>query len=381
MRFSTQLIHAGEPRPRIGGAVTVPVFQSSTFELSDVSGYHDVKYARLSNTPNHEVLAAKLAALEGTETALVAGSGMAAISAALLAVLGAGDHLIAHDCLYGGTHSLITRDLAALGVETTFVDACRPETFAAALRPRTRAFYVEALTNPRLQVAEFDAVVAFARAHGLVSLIDATMATPVNFRPATHGFDLVLHSASKYLNGHTDIVAGAVAGSRELVGQVKRKLDHFGGSLDPHACFLLQRGLKTLELRVERQNHTSQALAEHLSRHPAVVEVMHPGLESHPGHARLKAWFRGAGGMLSFRPRGGVAAAERFVSRVELATNAPSLGGPETLVTRPALTSHRGLSPEERARAGVTDDLVRVSVGLEALEDLIEDFSQALGAP
>jgi len=257
MRFSTQLIHAGEPRPRIGGAVTVPIFQSSTFELSDVSGYHDVKYARLSNTPNHEVLAAKLAALENTETALVAGSGMAAISAALLAVLGAGDHLIAHDCLYGGTHSLITRDLAALGIETTFVDACRPETFAAALRPRTRAIYVEALTNPLLQVAEFDAVVAFARAHGLVSLIDATMATPVNFRPATRGFDLVLHSASKYLNGHTDIVAGAVAGSNELVGKVKRKLDHFGGSLDPHACFLLQRGLKTLELRVERQNRTS----------------------------------------------------------------------------------------------------------------------------
>lgn len=378
MRFATQLVHAGEPRPRLGGAVTAPIFQSSTYEVSSQSGYHDVKYARLSNSPNHDALAVKLAALEGTETALVAGSGMAAISAALLAVLGAGDHLIAHDCLYGGTHSLITKDLAALGVEVTFVDACHPETFEAALRPRTRAIYVEALTNPLLQIAEFDAVVAFARSHGLASLIDATMATPVNLRPATHGFDLVLHSASKYLNGHTDIVAGAVAGSRELVSKVKHKLDHFGGSLDPHACFLLQRGMKTLELRVERQNRTSQALAEHLSRHAAVAEVMHPGLASHPGHARLQAWFRGPGGMLSFRPRGGVTAADRFISRVELATNAPSLGGPETLVTRPATTSHRNLSPEERARSGISDDLVRVSVGLEAVEDLIEDFERAL---
>jgi cystathionine beta-lyase/cystathionine gamma-synthase len=378
MRFSTQLVHAGEPRPRVAGAVALPVFQSSTFELSGSHDYHDIKYARLSNTPNHEALAEKLAALEGTEAGLVTGSGMAAISATLLALLGAGDHLIAHDCLYGGTHSLITGDLAALGIETTFIDATRPETFAAALRPRTRAFYVEALTNPLLQVAEFDAVVAFARAHGLVTLIDSTMATPVNFRPVTHGFDLVLHSASKYLNGHTDIVAGAVAGSHELVAKVKHKLDHFGGSLDPHACFLLQRGIKTLELRVERQNQTALGLARHLSSHRAVAKVIHPGLESHPGHARVKAWFRGAGGMLSFRPRDGEAAAERFVGAVKIATNAPSLGGPETLVTRPVVTSHRGVAPAERARLGVTDDLVRVSVGLESLEDLIEDFEQAL---
>jgi cystathionine beta-lyase/cystathionine gamma-synthase len=378
MRFSTELVHAGEPRPRIGGAVTVPVFQSSTFAIEGTPGYHDIKYARLSNTPNHEVLGAKLAALEATEAGLVAASGLAAISAALLAVLQAGDHLIAHACLYGGTHGLITHDLAALGIETTFVDVGRPDLLAAAMRPRTRAIYLEALTNPLLEVVDFDAVVAFARARGLVTLIDSTMATPVNFRPATRGFDLVLHSASKYLNGHTDIVAGAVLGSQELVGKVKRKLDHLGGSLDPHACFLLHRGIKTLELRVERQNQTALALARHLSGSRAVAEVIQPGLESHPNHARVKAWFRGAGGMLSFRPRAGVAAAERFLSSVRIATHAPSLGGPETLVTRPATTSHGGLSPEERARLGVADDLVRVSVGLEAVEDLIEDFEQAL---
>jgi cystathionine beta-lyase/cystathionine gamma-synthase len=380
MRFSTQLVHAGEPRPRIGGAIAMPVFQSSTFELDGQPGYHDVKYARLSNTPNHDALAAKLAALEGTETALVAASGMAAISAGLLAVAKAGDHVLAHDCLYGGTHSLLTRDLAALGITLSFVDASRPATFQAALRPNTRAFYVESLTNPLLEVVDFAAVVAFAREHSLTTLIDSTMASPVNFRPATLGFDLVLHSATKYLNGHSDVCAGAVCGSRALVAEVKHKLDHFGGSLDPHACFLLQRGMKTLELRVERQNQSALLLAEHLSRHAAVAEVFYPGLASHPAHARAKALFRGSGGMLSFRPQGGASAAERWVGRVRVATNAPSFGGPETLVTRPAATSHAGLSPQERARLRVTDDLVRVSVGLEAVEDLLEDFAQALAS-
>jgi cystathionine beta-lyase/cystathionine gamma-synthase len=381
MRFSTKLVHAGAPRPRIGHAVTMPIFQSATFELDGTPGYHDVKYSRLSNTPNHDVLAARLAALEGTESALVAGSGMAAISAALLGVLKQGDHVIAHDCLYGGTHSLVTRDLAELGIETTFVDANRPEAFAAALRPTTRVFYVESLTNPLLEVLALDAVVAFSRERGLVSVIDSTMASPVNLRPAELGLDLVLHSATKYLNGHSDITAGVVAGSKDLVARAKRKLDHFGGSLDPHACFLLERGIKTLDVRVERQNRSALTLAEHLSRHASVAEVFYPGLASHPGHARFKAWFSGGGGMLSFRPRGGLPAAERFVAAVRLATSAPSFGGPETLVTRPAITSHAGMSAEERARLRVTDDLIRVSVGLEAIEDLLEDFEQAMIGP
>jgi len=379
MRLSTQLVHAGEVEPRIRGALTTPIFQSATFESDTERAYHDVLYTRLSNTPNHDVLAHKLAALEGTEAALVTGSGMAAISTALLAVLRSGDHLIAHDCLYGGTLGFVTEDLKALGIEVTFVDAARPETFGAALRPNTRAFYVEALANPLLEIADFPAVVAFAKQHGLTTLIDSTMATPVNFRPASVGIDLVLHSATKYLNGHSDLIAGAVAGSHELVARVKKKLDHFGGILDPHACFLLARGIKTLEVRVERQNQSALAVASHLSRHPAIAKVFYPGLATHPGHERAAQWFRGWGGMLSLTPRGGLEAAARFVERVRLATHAPSFGGPETLVTRPATTSHRGLTPEERARLGVTDDLVRVSIGLEAVEDLLEDFEQALG--
>jgi cystathionine beta-lyase/cystathionine gamma-synthase len=378
MRLATKLVHAGTPRPRIHGAVAMPVFQSSTFEYEGASNYHDIRYIRLSNTPNHDALALKLAALEETELALVAGSGMAAISAVMFALLETGDHVLAHDCLYGGTRSLLTQDLPKLGVTTSFVDASRPQTFAAALKPKTRFFYVETITNPLMEVVDLDAVVAFCREHGLVSVIDSTLTTPVNFRPATRGFDLVLHSATKYLNGHSDIVAGAVAGSGALVTRVKQKLDHLGGILDPHACFLLDRGLKTLELRVERQNATALALARWLETHAAVSKAYYPGLESHPGHTRAAAWFRGGGGMLSFRLKTGALGAERFASRVKLATSAPSLGGPETLVTRPASTSHSGLTQQERDHLGVTDDLIRVSVGLEAIEDLIEDFEQAL---
>jgi cystathionine beta-lyase/cystathionine gamma-synthase len=379
MRFSTKLVHAGEPRPRIGGSVALPIFQSSTFEYGGEASYHDVRYVRLSNTPNHDALHAKLAALEETESALVTASGMAAIAPALLALLVPGDHVVAHRCLYGGTRSLFTHDLPALGITTTFVDAHRPETFARVLTPKTKLFYVESMTNPLLEVVDLDAVVAFSRANGLVSMIDSTLATPYNFRPATRGFDLVLHSATKYLNGHSDIAAGAIAGSRELIGRIKHKVDYLGGILDPHACFLLSRGLRTLDLRVERHNRTALAVSRFLASHPAVAAVYYPGLESHPGHARAKAWFHGSGGLLSFRPKGGVPAADRFLAQAKLAASAPSLGGPETLLTRPSTTSHAGQSAEERAELGITDDLVRVAIGLEAEEDLIEDFAQALG--
>jgi cystathionine beta-lyase/cystathionine gamma-synthase len=381
MRFDTSLIHAGALRPRPAGAVATPLFQSSTFEFSGAADYHDVRYMRLSNTPNHVVLHERIAALEATEAALVAASGMAAISSSLLAVLSAGDHLLAHDGLYGGTTDLLTKDLPRLGVTCTFVDADRPDAWAAAITPRTRAFYVESITNPLLQVPALDDVVTFCRARGLVSLIDNTLATPVNFRPAERGFDLVLHSATKYLNGHSDIVAGAVAGRRDLVAAAKRTLDHLGGSLDPHACFLLERGLKTLAVRVRHQNDSALRIARFLAAHPAVAVVHHPGLESHPRHARAREWFAGAGGMVSFELRDGPPAAERWMSRLTIPICAPSLGGPETLVTRPATTSHAGLDPEARRRQGIGDGLVRVSVGLEAPEDLIEDFARALEGP
>ncbi|HKQ63026.1 MAG TPA: aminotransferase class I/II-fold pyridoxal phosphate-dependent enzyme [Candidatus Polarisedimenticolaceae bacterium] len=381
LHIDTRLIHAGEPRPRLEGAVVLPIFQSSTFEMGDLEegpGYHQVRYIRLNNTPTHLALHGKLASLEGTEAALVTASGMSAISTTLLTVLAPGQHLLAQNCLYGATHEFIHHDLAALGIASDFVPGDDPAAWKAKLRPTTRAIYVETMSNPLLEVPDLEAVVAFAREHGLVSLIDNTFASPINFRPCEHGFDLALHSCTKYLNGHNDLVAGAVLGSRELVERVRLRLNHLGGALDPHACWLLHRGIKTLGVRVRQQNANALALARALAEHPAVARVNYPGLPAHPGHARARALFEGFGGMLSFEPRSGLAATRSFLRAVRVPLVAPSLGGVETLVVLPAQTSHAGMTPEERRAVGVTDSLVRVSVGIEAAADLIADFRQAL---
>ena len=378
-RLETKLVHAGEPRPRIDGAVEMPIFQSATFEYRGEKRYDDVRYLRLNNTPNQLALHAKLAELEGSEAALVTASGMAAISTTLLTVLSAGDHLLAQNCLYGGTHDFVTREFAGLSLSVGFIDADRRETWRAQLKPNTRAVYVEAMTNPLLEVADLKAVAEFARAHNLISIIDNTFASPVNFRPIEAGFDLVLHSATKYLNGHSDLVAGAVAGSAALIERIRHKANHLGGSLDPHAAFLLNRGLKTLALRVRYQNASALRIAEFLEAHPAVARVHYAGLESHPRHERARSLFAGFGGVLSFELQGPPGRADEFASRVRIPAVAPSLGGVHTLLTRPATTSHAGLSREDRQRLGIGDGLLRLSVGIEATEDLLEDFAQALG--
>ncbi len=378
--IETKLIHAGEPEPLIGGAVAMPIFQSATFAYRGERSYHDLRYIRLSNTPNHDVLHLKLAALENAEAALVTASGMAAISATLLTLLRSGDHLLAQDCLYGGTHDLLTAELPALGIKTDFIDADDPVSWRERVTPRTRAIYVETVSNPLMRVPDLKAAVEFAAANGLVSVIDNTFASPINFRPAEAGFDLSLHSCTKYLNGHTDIVAGAVIGRAELVDAVTRRLGHLGGVLDPHACFLLHRGIKTLAVRVRYQNESALKIARFLESHPKVRQVNYPGLESSPDHLRACELLDGFGGMLSFDLAGGVAADDSFIEHVTLPVSAPSLGGVESLITRPATTSHLGMSPEERGRAGIADGLIRLSVGLEATEDLIEDCTQALAS-
>ena len=376
--IDTKLIHAGEPEPRIGGAVAMPIFQSATFAYRGEQNYHDLRYIRLSNTPNHDLLHRKLAALENAEAALVAGSGMAAISTTLLALLGAGDRLLAQGCLYGGTHDLLTVDLPALQIGTDFIDANDPTSWREQLTERTRAIYVETVSNPLMSVPDLGAVVDFAAAHGLVSIIDNTFASPVNFRPAEAGFDLSVHSCTKYLNGHSDIVAGAIIGRAQLVEKVAHKLNHLGGVLDPHACFLLHRGMKTLAVRVRYQNESALKIARFLEGHPSVRQVNYPGLESSPDHLRACELLDGFGGMLSFELKGGVVAADSFIDRVTLPISAPSLGGVESLITRPATTSHSGMTSEERSRAGIGEGLIRLSVGLEATEDLIEDFTRVL---
>jgi len=377
-RLETQLVHAGEPLPRIAGAIEMPIFQSATFEYAGEQRYDDVRYLRSNNTPSQLALHGKLAVLEGAEAALVCASGMAAISTTLLALLRSGDHLLAQRSLYGGTHELLTQEFPALGIAVSAIDATRPAGWQAQLTASTRAIYVEALTNPLLEVADLPAVVAFARAHGLIAIIDNTFASPVNYRPIPAGFDLSVHSATKYLNGHSDIVAGAVSGSAALIERIRHQANVLGGALDAHAAFLLKRGLKTLALRVRYQNDSALTLARFLAAHPRVRAVHYPGLPSHPQHERARALFAGCGGVLSFELHGGVAAADAFSARVRIPAIAPSLGGVHTLLTRPATTSHAGLSRAERLERGISDALLRLSVGIEATEDLLEDFGQAL---
>jgi len=332
----------------------------------------------MNNTPNHLALHQKLAALENADDALVAASGMAAITTTFLALLSPGDHFLVQDCLYGGTLDFINSDFKILGVSVDFIDGNRPDTWAKPLKPNTRAIYVETIANPLMAVADLKAVVEFARNHGLISIIDNTFASPINFRPAEWGFDLSLHSCTKYLNGHSDIVAGAVIGRKDLIRQIAHKLIHLGGSLDPHACFLLHRGLKTLAVRMKHQNASALSIAKFLSAHPAVESVNYPGLDTCTGYHMTQKLLDGFSGMLSFEIRGDVSTADAFIARTHLPISAPSLGGVETLITRPATTSHSGLSPAERKAAGISDRLIRLSVGLETTEDLIHDFDQAL---
>lgn len=377
-RMETLAVHSGERRPGPEGSVVFPIYQGTVYSFEPGTDYHDIRYIRLNSTPSQRHLHERLAQLEGAEAAVATSSGMAAVTAVLLAFLKKGDHLLAGNCLYGGTHDFLTSHAEDLGLSHTFVDDQKPETWKAAARPNTRLFLVETITNPLMRVPRLDEVVAFSRAERLLTVIDNTFASPVNFRPLARGFDVCFHSATKYLNGHSDIVAGCVLGSAERVDKVRRTLNLYGGTLDPHAGFLLERGTKTLALRVRAQNANALALARFLAQSPKVKEVNYAGLENHPDHPHARKLLSGFGGMLSLRLKGGAAAAERLIQSVRIPYFAPSLGGVETLIVQPARTSHAGMRPEDRERLGVTDDLVRVSCGIEAGEDLVEDFRQAL---
>ncbi len=374
--INTQLVHAGTTRPGICGAVRTPIFQSATFEHDD----HPLKYTRYNNTPNQLVLHRKLAIMEDAEAGLVTGSGMTAISSAFLAVVSPGDHVLVQDGVYGGTHAFVTQFLAKLGVTHDFIDADDATSWDPFLRPETRAIYVESVSNPLLRVADLESVVAFAQANRIVSLIDNTFATPINYKAAANGFDLSLHSATKYMNGHSDVVAGAIIGCGDLVDKAGKMIHHLGGALDPHACFLLDRGIQTMALRVQYQNASAAKLARFLDAHPSTRRVNYPGLITDAHHARASQLLGGYGAMISFEPHGGVAAAIRAINSMELFTHAPSLGGVESLVTRPASSSHSKMSPSERARTGILDELIRLSVGIESTADLEADLDKALTA-
>lgn len=381
---ATLAIHAGEDRVRVGGPVGVSIARTSnfTFESTEVmkllaegksSAYI---YTRLGN-PTLTIAEEKIAALEGAEAAVVTASGAAAISSALLALLKAGDEVIVTRQLYGGSYVLMRDILPRYGIVVRYVDTDL-HGIEGLVNPRTKVLYVETPTNPTLRLVDLQKAAAFAKEWDLVSMVDSTFASPVLQKPIEMGFNLVLHSASKYLAGHSDVIAGAVAGSAGLIRLVRQNVIHLGGSMDPEAAFLLIRGLKTLDLRVERHCESAMKVAKFLAKHPKVARVHYPGLPSHPDHKLAKRQMRGFGGMLAFDMKGGLAAARRFCDRVEVFLLAASLGGVESLVVLPIYTSHNKMSAEELHAAGVAQGTVRMSVGIENPEDLIEDLRQAL---
>jgi methionine-gamma-lyase len=381
---ATLAIHSGEIKHGLNAPVTSPVVRAANFTFAntaEMNRWAEGKseayiYTRYGN-PTLAVAEAKIADLENAEAGLVTASGSAAISSALLSVLQSGDELIAVRQLYGGSYRLMRDILPRMGIRVHHVGTDL-DGVERLVNEKTRAFYVESPTNPTLGFVDLKKVVAFCKRHKLVALVDNTFATPILQKPLDMGFDLVAHSATKYLAGHSDIIAGAVAGSRERVGAVRKMVIYLGGSLDPDAAYLLIRGLKTLEIRVRRQCETAMAVAEFLEGHPKIERVHYPGLASHPDHRLAKEQMKGFGGMMAFELKGGLAAARRLCDKAQIFLLAASLGGTESLVVLPIYTSHYRMSTAELAAAGVKPGTVRMSVGLEDSADLIADLRQAL---
>ncbi|MGH7589144.1 MAG: trans-sulfuration enzyme family protein [Gemmatimonadota bacterium] len=375
--LDTLAIHAGSSRDQEGAVVT-PIYQSSTFDYP--AGDRELVYTRYGNNPTQLALQERLAALEGSEAALVLASGMGAIATAILTVCGSGDHLVAARSLYGGTHRLLDVELPRLGISVTYAGGIEPAAWEGAIRPETKLLLWEAISNPLLRVPDTPALAALARERGSVSLVDATFATPINLRPIDHGADLVMHSATKYLGGHSDLIGGVLAGSRERIGEATHRMHSFGASIDPHAAFLIERGVKTLAVRMARHNENGRRVAEFLSGHERVARTHYPSLPDHPDHAVAARLLAGAGGVVTFVPDASYDAACQLTERFRWIRLAPSLGGVESLVSLPAQTSHRGLSREDREALGIPDPMIRLALGIESADDLVDDLSRALAS-
>lgn len=381
-RQETEAVRAGSDLSKKNGPLATPIYQTSTFEVTDneqqVRATHtDMFYTRYGN-PTHTVAENAIAELEGTDAALLFASGMTAITTTMLALLKAGDHIVAQRDIYGGVTKFLTSWLPKFGVETTFVDTTDYNQHAAAIRPNTRLLHLESPTNPTLRIVDLDNVAAIAKKHGLITMIDSTFATPINQRPAEFGIDLIMHSGTKYFNGHSDLIAGIVAGHQDLINKIHETRTTLGGNMDPHAAWLLLRGIKTMAVRVERQNENALKVARFLAEHPKVRSVNYPFEESHPQRTLATKQLRGAGGVLSFEVDGSGNDARKLAESLKLFTLAPSLGGVDSLVTIPVLTSHGMIAPEQRQKMGVTEQLIRLSVGIENADDLIADLEQAL---
>lgn len=375
--LATIAVHGGT-EPGADGEPIVPALYQTVNFVQEPGTESGLRYARYGNTPNAELVQRRLALLEGAEAALVTSSGMGATACAMLALLRPGDHLLASQWIYGGTHRLFMQELATFGVSVTLVDPTETRGWRRRLRKETRAIFVESPVNPTCRVLDLAPISHLTKTEGLALVVDSTFASPVNFRPLEHGADVVIHSTTKYLNGHHDVLGGAVMGTASYVEEARQKMMVWGQAPDPFACWLLERGLKTLEVRVQRANANAMRVAEWASERKEVRRVHYPGLPSHPDHEVAKATLDGFGGMMAIELAGGGRAADRAIRRMRVWQHAPSLGGVDSLVSEPRFTSHASMTPEERARVGIPDGFLRLSVGIEDAEDLIADLEQAL---
>ncbi|MGA8491445.1 MAG: aminotransferase class I/II-fold pyridoxal phosphate-dependent enzyme [Terriglobales bacterium] len=378
----TEAVHAGADLQKKHGPVATPIYQTSTFEVTDNDEQlrvtpTDMFYTRYGN-PTNTAVELRIAELERAEGALLFASGMSAITTSILALLKSGDHVVAQRDIYGGAGKFFDQWLPKLGVETTFVDTHEYEQHAQAIRPNTKLLYLESPTNPTLRIVDLRKAAALAKKHNLISMIDSTFATPLNQRPVEFGIDLVMHSGTKYFGGHSDVMAGIIAGRKDLIEKIHETRTTLGGVMDPHAAWLLLRGIKTLAVRVQRQNENAMRVAQFLAQHSKVRRVHYPFLEGHPKRAIAMEQMRGGGGMVSFEVEGSGEDARRLTEALHLFTLAPSLGGVDSLVSIPVLTSHAMISAEQRQKMGVTEQLIRLSVGIENADDLIADLEQAL---
>jgi cystathionine beta-lyase/cystathionine gamma-synthase len=381
-RPETEAVRGGTELSKKNAPLTTPIYQTSTFQVTDSdqqlrATHTDMFYTRYGN-PTNTVAESAIAELEGVDAALLFASGMAAITTSVLALLKSGDHIVAQRDIYGGANKFLGQWLPKLGIETTFVDTTEYDQHARAIKSNTRMLYLESPTNPTLRVVDLKRVSALARQHNLLTMIDSTFATPINTRPAEFGIDLVMHSGTKYFGGHADLIAGVVAGRRDLIDKIHETRTTLGSCMDPHAAFLLVRGIKTVAVRVERQNENALRIAEFLASHPKVKRVHYPFLKGHPQRALAMEQMAGGGGVLSFEVDGTGEDARRVSEALHLFTLAPSLGGVDSLVTIPVLTSHAMISAEMREKMGVTEQLIRLSVGIESVDDLIADLEHGL---
>jgi cystathionine beta-lyase/cystathionine gamma-synthase len=375
--LSTIAIH-GVPHRRPDWSPVAPALQQSSTFTNPVGSEDEVLYSRYGNNPNQVDLARKYAMLEGADDAVFVASGMGATALAHLAVLRPGDHLISSTWIYGGTQKLFDEELGRYGIDVTYVSPDQPRLWRKSIRKATRAIFVETPTNPLMRVIDMGPIAYAAEEHGLALLVDATFASPINYRPLEHGADVVITSATKYLNGHSDVIAGAVAGSASFVEEVIRLMRLWGQAIDPHAAWLIDRGMRTLALRMERHNSNGMSVAQWAEQHAGISKVHYPGLPSHPDHAHAKTVLAGFGGMVGLELKGGAKAAERMLKRLKLVTHAPSLAGVETLVSEPRLTSHKSIGTDGRTKIGIPDGFLRLSCGIEDAADIIGDLEQGL---